>query len=42
MNDDESSIDVFSMSSYMATSRLVYNDGYILELLQIFNSPEIL
>ena len=34
--------DVFSMSSFIATSRLVHNGGYIQKLLQLFHSPEIL
>ena len=34
-------IKVFSMSTCIARSRLVHNDGYIQKLLQIFNSPEI-
>ena len=36
------SLDVFSMSSCMATSRLVHNGGYIQTQLQLLNSPEIL
>ena len=35
-------IDVFLMSSCIATDRLVYNGGYIQKLIHLFNSPEIL
>ena len=35
-------IDLFSMSSCIATKRLVHNGGYIQKPLQLFNSPEIL
>ena len=35
-------IDVFSMSSCIATSRLVRDGGYVQKLLQLSNSPEIL
>ena len=35
-------IDVFSMSSCIATSRLVHNGGYIQKLLQLFSPSEIL
>ena len=34
-----SSMVVFSVSSWIATSRLVPNDGYMQKLLQLFNSP---
>ena len=37
-----SHINVFSMSSCMATSILVYNGGWVQKLLQLFNSSEIL
>ena len=33
---------VFSMSSFVAVSRLVHNGGYIQKLSQLFNSPKIL
>ena len=33
-------IDLFSISSYIATSRLVHNGGYLQKLLQLLNSPE--
>ena len=34
-------VDMFSMSSWIATSRLVHNGRYIQKLLQLFNSSEI-
>ena len=36
------SIDLFSMLSYIATSRLVQSGRYMQKLLQLFNLPEIL
>ena len=33
-------IDLFPMSSSMATSKLVHDGGYIQKLLQLFNSPD--
>ena len=33
---------MFSMSSCIATSRMVHNGGYIQKQLQLFNSPEVL
>ena len=38
----DSVTDLFWMSSFIATSRLVYNGGYIQNRLQLFSLPEIL
>ena len=35
-------IDLFSMSSCIATRRLVHNGGYIQKPLELFSPPEIL
>ena len=35
-------IDLFSMLSCIAKSRLVHNGGYTKKLLQLFDSPKIL